>query len=285
MRRRLTTLLASLVALLVGVSVITLVGSGTEKCFAQAGSDPEVEGRISCAGSPAAGPVGSASAGPGGAVSGVSSATTGTASSPVCVVSKPPRSVSATRRARGVRFGFERRGSERVTVDVFRVSMGSQILGNRRVARFANRTSAFMWSGRGVGDGVYFARYRTAGEEPRRVALRRRDGRFGRRPDFETRTGCGLIRSTKLERPAFGGVSNRALGISYRLNRPGRVTVTVIRGGRTVRRFRPTQDRAATTYRLRLAAEGLRRGDHQIRIAVRSPGAGAASVRLTAARL
>ncbi|MDP9384723.1 MAG: hypothetical protein M3P50_05755, partial [Actinomycetota bacterium] len=205
----------------------------------------------------------------------------------LCAVNTRLRSIAATRRGRGLRFAFVRRGAGPVTVDVFRVSQGSRILGNRRVARFAGRRSAFSWSGRSrrVGDGLYFARFRAGGAETRRVALRRRAGRFSRRPDFEIRNRCGAIRAFKLERPVFGGRTNRPLGISYRLNRAARVTVTVTRAGRTVRRFRTTTDRAGRTYRLRLAAERLRRGDHQVLLSVRPATGSAATARLTAARL
>lgn len=281
MRRRLTAPLAGLVVLLAGATVVILAAPGAEQCFAQAGSpSPDLEGRIACPDSAGGAPVGPGS--------------TGLAATPAppsgggrsaCAVNARLRSIAATRRGRGVRFGFVRRGAGRVTVDVFRVSQGSRVIGNRRVARFANRARSFAWSGRGAQNGDYFVRYRARGAETRRVALRRQGGRFVRRPDFEARDGCGAIRAFKLERPVFGGRANRALGISYRLNGAARVSVTVTRAGRTVRRFKPTSDRPGRTYRLRLAAEGLRRGDHQVRILVRPSGAAPARARLTAARL
>lgn len=260
MSRRLAALLAPL-ALLGGAGVVTLAAPGTQECFAQASTQPGVEGRLTCPG--------------------------GTPPAARCTVDTRLRSVTAGRAGRGVRFGFVRRGAGRVTVDVFRVSERRRIVGNRRVARFSNRAASFTWSGRGrsVGDGAYFVRYSASGTETRRLALRRRDGRFSSRPAFETRNGCGTVRAFKLERPAFGGRTNRALGISYRLTRAARVTVTVTRAGRTVRRFRTTSDRAGRTYRLRLASEGLRRGDHQVRLSVRPSSGSPVIRRLTSARL
>lgn len=273
MRRRLSALLVPLAALLAGVAVVGLASPGAEECFAQAGADPEVEGRIACPG--ASGP----SATPTPAPLGTSPAS--------CAANPRLRFVGVARRGRGLRFGFGRRGTGPVTVDVFRVSRGRRVLGNRRVARFVRRSNAFTWRGRGrgLGDGLYFVRFRAPGAETRRIALRRRDGRFSLRPDFQARDRCVVLRAFKLERPVFGGRTNRALGISYRLDRAARVTVTVTRAGRTVRRFRTTSDRAGRTYRLRLAAERLRRGDHEVRIAVRPPDAAATTARLTAARL
>ena len=273
MRRRLLTVVTGLTALVLGIAVVTLAAPGAEECFAQAGAEPDVEGRIAC-------PAGAGTPGattPGG----------GGGNATACVANTRLRSVAATRRGRGLRFGFVRRGAGPVTVDVFRVSVGRRIVGNRRVVRFASRTGAFSWSGRGrrVGDGIYFARFRARGAETTRVALRRRGGRFTGRPRFETRTGCGAIRAFKLERPVFGGRTNRALKLSYRLNRAARVTVTVTRGSRTIRSFRTTSDRAGRTYRLRLPAERLRRGDYRVNLSVRPSSGRTATAGLISARL
>ena len=171
---------------------------------------------------------------------------------------------------RGLRFAFTRRVDRPVTVDVFQVSAGRRVLGQRRVARFTRRTGAFRWSGRRGSDGLYFARFSIRDErgrlDERRVALVRRNGRFAPRPSFYRRTSCATLTSFKLERPAFGGSRNRALGIAFRLAREGRVTVEVLRGRRVVRRFGTTTRRARVTHRLRLAPERLPRGTYTVRL-------------------
>jgi len=72
--------------------------------------------------------------------------------------------------------------------------------------------------------------------------------------------------SFKLERPAFGGRRNRALGIAFRVARQGQVRVEVRRAGRVVRRFPARTRRANVTHRLRLGAEGLPRGTYEVRL-------------------
>ena len=191
---------------------------------------------------------------------------------------------------RRVRFDAAPLGDRRFTVDVFRQSRGRRILGERRVARFRNRRGSFTWSGRGrrVGDGFYLVRYRTrVGRrvDTRRVVLQRRRGRFRVRPDFYRRASCGDLTSFKLERPVFGGRRNRPLGIAFRLSRPARVRVDVLRGKRLVRRLMSGTRRGRLTHRLRLPSERLRRGDHRVRIRVTPRGGRTVTATLVSRRL
>jgi hypothetical protein len=186
------------------------------------------------------------------------------------------RSVAVRRSGRGLRFAFTRRVNRPVRVDVFQVSSGRTVLGQRLVARFARRTQAFGWTGRRarggrrLTDGLYFVRFAIRDErnrlDERRVALVRRNGRFAPRRDFYRRTSCATLTSYKLERPAFGGRRNRALGIAFRLARAGQVRVEVRRAGRVVRRFGARARSANLTHRLRLRSEGLRRGTYEVRL-------------------
>jgi len=281
---------AAAVAALVGFGGFALAGPGAQECLAQASGDAQVEPRIDCGGA-APGP-GAGRPGPGGGGAGPGTGTgTGTGGADgadsACRSSALLRSVSARPRGSRVRLSFTRRPGVRgrARIDLFRVSSGSRVLGNRRV----NRLRRIGTVGRGLGDGLYFARFRLAQNgrsDVRRLVLRRRGGRFARRPDFYRRASCGTVTSFKLERPAFGGRTNRALGIAYRLSRPARVTVTVSRGGRTVRRFETTSDRARRTYRLRLRSERLGRGDHRVTLRADPTGPGATvTARLVSAKL
>jgi hypothetical protein len=204
-----------------------------------------------------------------GAAAGSAAGTSGTER---CAVTSAFRAVRVRPRGRrGLRVAFSsRRRGARVRVDVFRLSTGRSVLGNRRVARFS-RSRSFTWSGARGGDGTYLVRVRSGGDVRRFVLVRRR-GRFRVRPVSERRASCGLLRSFKLERPVFGGRSNRALGITFRVGTEARVFVEVLRGRRVVRRFRPTSRRPGVTHRLRLASEGLRRSDHRIRLTVTAGG-------------
>ena len=235
-----TALLGAFVALLAGTGVLTTVG-GEEAC-AQGGNP--VAPRIDCErGQPAA--VESCAA-----------------------TSTVFRSVAARARGRGLRVSFSRRVRRRVTVDVFHVSSGRTVIGNRRVARVRRPATL---RDRGLRDGFYFVRFRS-GRDDRRVALRRSRGRFRAVRPFYRRASCGAVTSYKLERPVFGGRANRALGIAFRVRRAGTVRVEVRRGGRVVRRFRTVRRRGGVTHRLRLPAERLRRGTYEVRLTYVSGG-------------
>ena len=56
-------------------------------------------------------------------------------------------------------------------------------------------------------DGYYFVRYRL-GDDTRRFALRRSNGRFTKVGDFYRRATCDLVPSYKLIRPVFGGTAD-----------------------------------------------------------------------------
>ncbi|CAA9490465.1 MAG: hypothetical protein AVDCRST_MAG30-1333, partial [uncultured Solirubrobacteraceae bacterium] len=139
----------------------------------------------------------------------------GTTPQPECTPTSGFRSTSAKASGRGLRLDFTRRtGNAPVAVDVFQQSRGRSITGERLVARFTNKGSAFTWNGRAtrggktVRDGYYFARFRIrtpAGIDTRRVTLVRRNGRFSQRPSFYGRDTCSTLRSYKLSRPVFGG--------------------------------------------------------------------------------
>lgn len=199
------------------------------------------------------------------------------------------RSATVRPTGRSLRFLVRRAQQRRFDVDVFQQAAGRAIIGNRRVARFASRSGTFRWSGRGAVDGEYVVRFtmRLANRrtDVRRVALRRRNGRFTVRPAYYRRASCGVLSSFKLERPVFGGRRNRALGIAFRVATRSRVAIEIIRGKRIVRRFRATTRRAGITHRLRLASEGLRRSEYRVRIVVTPTGATPTVSVLTARRL
>lgn len=186
---------------------------------------------------------------------------------------------SARSRGRGLAFEFARIGPSRVDVDVFRHSAGNRILGDRLVARFRGRERSFRWSGRAargriVGDGSYSVRFRSRAPssrlDVRRVALRRVRGRFRAASAFDRSEPCGAIESFKTQRPVFGGPTNKALDVAFRLAPSGgRVTIELLRGRRVVRRLPATDRRSGVTHRLRLPAAGLRRGEYRLRLTLR----------------
>ena len=194
-----------------------------------------------------------------------------------CVATAGLRSASVRPRGRrGGTLAFRRRVARSVDVDVFQSSIGRRVIGERLVARFADRSRSISWNGRAnrrgrrVRDGYLFVRYRMrlpdGSLSVRRVVLRRAGGRLTVRPTHHRPDDCGVVRSAKLERPVFGGPSNRALGVAVRLNRAAQVRVTIMRGTRVVRRYAPRSLTAARTLRLRFASERRPRGDYRVRV-------------------
>jgi photosystem II stability/assembly factor-like uncharacterized protein len=189
------------------------------------------------------------------------------------------KSAKATPRGRRLGVSFTRSIHRPVTVDVFQHSVGRRVVGERLVARYANRSRSFVWNGRAnrrhrrVADGFYSVRMTmnlpSGAKDVMRLALERRGGRWARRPAFQRRDdSCATLSSFKLERPVFGGTGLRKLSISYRLNAPARVSVEVRRGTRLARRFATSDAKAKTIHRLPLAAKGRPRGVYSVRITV-----------------
>ena len=163
---------------------------------------------------------------------------------------------------------------------MFQSSIGRRILGNRRLARF-KRKRGFVWRGRGARDGQLFVRVRRSARTCAGSRWRGAAGASPGAPAFARRASCAAISSFKLERPVLGGPGNRAVDVTYRLGASGRVALELRRGGKLVRRLAPTRRRAAgRAHRVRIASEGLRRGDYRVRLRV-----GTAVAKLTVRRL
>jgi hypothetical protein len=208
---------------------------------------------------------------------------------PGCAVTAGFSRAEVRASGRRVRFDFATRGGGPVTVDVFRAAKRRKVTPNKLVARFANRRASFTWNGRDrrgrrLGKGEYFVRYR-ARNDVRRFTLRGRgNGRFRVAPTFHRPDSCGLLRLAKLSAPAFGGRTGRALGIAFRVREAARVTVTVRRGGKVVRRYQARTYQPDAVVRLRLPARGTRRGAHVVTLEAQR-GQRRATVRLVSRRL
>ena len=173
-------------------------------------------------------------------------------------------------KGRRLRFDFTPNTTRPVTVDVFQTSVGRRVLRERLVARFTNRRKAFTWNGRsngkrrGVADGTLIVRYRmklSGGKtDDRRFALRRSKGKLAKRPDYYGKATCNVLRAYKLERPAFGGRTNRRLNIAFRLRRSATVGITDYKGKKIVSRIKARSRKKNVTYRVRLGAKNLGRG-------------------------
>jgi hypothetical protein len=190
----------------------------------------------------------------------------------VCSAGAGFKSAGARPFKRGLRFTFTRSVGNPVTTGVYLQTRGRSIIGSRLVARFTNRTGSFAWNGkanvkgRSVADGYYVARLKVAvgrSSDQRQVALLRRGGRFTTLPQFVKNPVCAALSGFGTNRPVFGGSNNRSLVVYYRLHRKSRVTITLNRGKRVVKRFRATTQ-GQGAYRRRISARGLPAGRYQV---------------------
>ena len=80
-------------------------------------------------------------------------------------------------------------------------------------------------------------------------------------PAYYRPASCGLLRSSKLERPVFGGRNGNALLVAFRVAREATVTVTVRDAkGKVVRRFPARTYGEGVTHRLRVRSSLVPRG-------------------------
>jgi hypothetical protein len=70
----------------------------------------------------------------------------------------------------------------------------------------------------------------------------------------------------------FGGRKSAELATVFRLLRPGRVSIQIMRGRRVVRSYAAEDRLAGVTYKVVLRSAGVRRGDHRVRVRVERPG-------------
>ena len=188
------------------------------------------------------------------------------------------RSVSAKPRARGLRFAWSQLASGPVRVELIQQARGTRVVKNRTVRRFRAARRSFSWNGRGtrLSSGYYAARFVLArpGRRAavRMVGLRYSGGRFRGIAAYQRREGCGTLRSFFLSRPVFGGRTRAELAAVFRLLRPGRVSIEILRGTRVVRSYAAEDRLANVTYKVELPPAGLSRGDYRVRVRVERPG-------------
>jgi hypothetical protein len=199
----------------------------------------------------------------------------GSGAGSVCAATAGFRGFSASYSRGRLRLGIARRSPAGATVEVFRHSLGERrAIRKKLVKRFSGRKRSFDYKKR-LPDGIYSVRagISVPGSSVRDYRSRTFEvehGRYTGMRDFYGHGSCGTIRSFKLSSPAFGGSTHRGLQIAYRLAKSATVKVVVKRGRTIATRFAETKARAHRTYRLNLAARGLRRGTYNVTVTARS---------------
>lgn len=218
----------------------------------------------------------------------------GQARSSACVPTKLIKSASAQPSGRRLRLAFS--ATAPVSIDLYHQSAGTRVLGERLVARFRDAKGSTSWNGRdrkgrALPDGIYVVRFtarRSDGiSEGRRIPLARSNGRFRVLPAYADRDGCGIVRTFKLERPVFGGATNRALNLSFKLGEQATATVEVRRGQRVVKTFSSQTYAADRLHRLRVSVKpsSFPRGRYTVVLTVRDAAGRVTTRTLSAQRI
>ena len=195
-----------------------------------------------------------------------------------CVTSAGFGSVSVRKRARGIRFNFNRRGSSRARVRLLRVSRGRTVLRQGVVRDFGQRTRSFSWKGgANFPRGYYVAEFTTKAPngrtDKRRVGLRRVSRRFLALRTFERFSSCGFIQQAGLAQPVFGGRRDARATLRFRLREQASVDIEIKRGRRVVRRIPARNFRAGRTHSLNVSLpRAARRGEYTFTVRARSAG-------------
>jgi hypothetical protein len=205
-------------------------------------------------------------------------------------------SVGTRSTGRRVALSFVRNARLPVRIEVYRVSAGRRVVREQLIARFSQRTHSMVWDGvanrgrRGpVGAGYYVVRFTMfrqgkAYDTRRLVLARNAAGRFIRLRALQRRVGCGLLAGFRLDGPVFGGSNRVALAGTYRLTARSKVTITISRGTKVVKRFATVERAANRTFRFSFSATGRARGLYTVRLLAQSGEDQVVSI-LTARRL
>jgi acyl-homoserine lactone acylase PvdQ len=201
------------------------------------------------------------------------------ARTPACERSNAFLAAGAKPAGGGLAFSLRPRGGP-VAVEVFHQASGRRILSGKRVALFTGQRGDFRWkASKRLASGYYVIRFTgrapNGGTDVRRVASRRSRGKFGRAYTVDRRRTCVPVDALRLGRGVFGGSAVRALGVTLRMAETKTAVIEVKRGSRLVKRVAARSYTAKRTYRLPLAARGLRRGRY--RVVVKIDGKVAAS--------
>jgi hypothetical protein len=171
----------------------------------------------------------------------------------VCAASRGFKSAKVAPRVRGLRFSVKRAVKLRYRADVYRQATLHRTGHARRVARLGLRKGSFTWKGKPkLPDGFYFAQVRVRSgnaTDLRRFPVSLRHGRFHRLRQYYGRASCKLLAVARLSGPAFGGRTRTSLAIDFRTIRSARVTITIKRGSKTVRRFKVARSGRKTLQR------------------------------------
>ena len=168
-------------------------------------------------------------------------------------------SAKVKRAGKGLRFDFERAGTSPVKVNIYRQSNGRKALSAKKVASF-EVTESFTWNGKPkkgkLRKGDYYAQMSVVSPsgqiDMRNFTLRRTGSKFKTGKPFTKTDSCDLLSLYRLGGPVFGG--RTPLRIAFVLTQPAKVTVTLLKGKKKVKRIKRNVKSANRAQRINIKA-------------------------------
>ncbi len=173
-----------------------------------------------------------------------------------CVADRGIRSARVVAKGAGAGVQLERSRSLPVRTDFFRASRGRRVV-SERVRR----------PGETLPPGTYVARLRMldggAIVDQRNLVFVVTGKGIRAVATHQSRDTCGLLERFRLARPVFGGTAGTPLKASFRLGSKADVTLSIVRGGKTIRRV---VKRGVSGGRVNVRPKGLARGLYTVRL-------------------
>ena len=195
---------------------------------------------------------------------------------------------SVTPKGKGLFFDFERTAGKPVKFTVFRASNGRKATSAKKVATFS-KTESFTWAPKKLGKGDYYVQAVALSpgnqRDTRTAAFTRKGSKFRTGKAFTRTDSCELVSLFRLGSPAFSNA--KPLRIAFATTEPAKVTITLLKGKKAVKRITKNVTQANRAQRVNVkgkALKKLKRGAYSVRLTA-TGGGGSQTATLFAKKL
>jgi PKD repeat protein len=191
-------------------------------------------------------------------------------------------------KGKGLSFDFQATAPKPVRFTLFRASNGRKAMSAKKVATFS-KTKSFTWKGKKLAKGDYYVQAQALTpsnqKDTRTFAFTRKGSKFKRGKAFTRTDSCELVSLFRLGSPVFS--KKKPLRIAFALTQPAKVTVTLLKGRKAVKRITKNVTAANRAQRINVkgkALKKLKRGAYSVRLSATS-GSGSQTATLFAKKL
>jgi hypothetical protein len=184
--------------------------------------------------------------------------------------------LSVKPKGKGLRFTFERTAPKAAKFTVFRASNGRKALSAKKVATFTKMAS-FTWKGKKLAKGDYYVQAQgftpSNQRDIRTFAFTRKGSKFKKGKAFTRTDSCELVSLFRLGSPVFS--NKKALRVAYAVTQPAKVTLTLLKGRKAVKRINKNVTAVNRVQRINVtgkALKKLKRGAYSVRLTATGGG-------------